>query len=175
MFNENEHPRDNGGKFTDKEGTKKSGYDSRDDLGNIRDAQNKNSDKSVSNQDISELLGNEYKGFKGQAAIDKLMNEKQGHIKGAFHRDDIGDIDLLWGNEYLGLKHIILQREKQGIDTQQFMKDLADVVESGNFRKKNDRGNFEFMQNGKVAVISPEIRGNKITFLLTAFKTHSKK
>lgn len=41
MFNEEEHPRDNDGKFTDKEGTKKVGYDSRDDLGTINNATKK--------------------------------------------------------------------------------------------------------------------------------------
>lgn len=128
-----------------------------------------------SEEELTNILGKEYKGYKGQAAIDKLMQEKQGHIKGAFHRDDIGDIDLLWGNDYLGLRHIILHREEQGINASEFLKDLAEVIESGNFRKKNNRGNFEFMHNGKVAVISPELQKNKITFLLTAFKTHSKK
>ncbi len=58
-------------------------------------------------QDISKLLGKEYKGFKGQDAINKLLAEKQGHIKAAFTRSDIGDIDLLWGNDDIGLQHII--------------------------------------------------------------------
>lgn len=124
---------------------------------------------------IDGLLGEEFKGYKGQAAIDKLLQEKRGYVKGAFHRDDIGDIDLLWGNDNLGLQHIVRRRQDQGIDAGNFLQDITDVIQSGNFRKKNDRGNFEFMKNGKIAVISPELWGNKITFLLTAFKTHSKK
>lgn len=124
---------------------------------------------------LRELFGKEYTGYKGQAAIDKLIKERQGHIKGAFHRDDIGDIDLLWGNDKLGLQHIIRQREKQGINVTDFVKDLANVIENGDYRKKNDRGNIEIMYKGKVAVIALEYKGNKITYLLTAFKTHSKK
>ena len=124
---------------------------------------------------IETLLGKEYKGVKGQAAVDKLLKEKQGHVKGAFHRDDMGDIDLVWGNDDCGLQHILKRRGEQGIDTDEFMQNLSEVVEKGNFRKKNARGNFEFMHEGKIAVISPELNGNKITFLLTAFKTHSKK
>lgn len=124
---------------------------------------------------IDELLGEEFKGYKGQQAVDKLMKEKRGHVKGAFHRDDIGDIDLLWGNDSLGLQHILMRRKEQGIDGKDFVSDLANVVQHGAFRKKNDRGNFEFFHKGKVAVVSPQLWGNKITFLVTAFKTHSKK
>ena len=36
MFKENEHPRDNDGKFTNKNGGGKSGYDSRDEFGSIK-------------------------------------------------------------------------------------------------------------------------------------------
>ena len=34
-------------------------------------------------------------------------------MPGAFHRDDIGDIDLVWGNKHYGLKHIEKQRNKK--------------------------------------------------------------
>lgn len=121
-------------------------------------------------EDISSLLGREYKGYKGQAAVNKLMKEKRRHIKGAFYRDDIGDIDLLWGNDTLGLQHIILRREEQGINVNQFLQNISDVVEKGHFKKKNNRGNFEFWYDGKLAVIAPEYHGNKITYLLTAYK-----
>lgn len=127
-----------------------------------------------SERNIVRLLGREYIGYKGQAAIDKLMREKQGHIKAAFHRDDIGDIDLLWGCDTFGLQHILQRREDQGINSAEFVKGLSDVIEKGTFVKRNDRGNFEFVYDSKVAIVSPELYGNKLTFLLTAFKTHSK-
>lgn len=41
MFKEDEHPRNNDGKFTDKNGGSKSGYDSRNDLGTIKNAAKK--------------------------------------------------------------------------------------------------------------------------------------
>ena len=105
-----------------------------------------------------------------EKTLDKLLQEQRGHIKAAFHRDDVGDIDLLWGTETLGLRHIISQREKQGINIQEFMSDLSEVVENGKFIQRNGNGTFEFWHKGKMAVISPEYHGNKITFLLTAFK-----
>lgn len=123
------------------------------------------------NDDISELLGQEFTGVKGQAAIEKLLQERQGHVKSAFHRDDIGDIDLLWGNDRLGLQHIILQREKEKEGhVSEILSDLSDAIEKGIFKKRNNRGNFEFKYEKSYVVIAPEYHGNKITYLLTAYK-----
>lgn len=126
-------------------------------------------------RNVSALLGEEFKGVKGQDAINKLLREKQGHVKGAFHREDIGDIDLIWGDDTCGLQHILKRREEQGINAQEFVKDLAEVVEKGSYRKQNKRGNYELLYNGKMAIVSPELQGNKMTFLVTAFKTTIKK
>lgn len=187
MFDESKHPRNpkgssEGGRFTSSDGaggTHEATEAEKRRMGEmgitVQNGAHTEVPQGNSPPSLDEILGQEFKDYKGQAAIDKLMQEKQGHVKGAFHRDDIGDIDLLWGNDYLGLQHIIKHREAQGINIQDFIKNLAEVVENGNFRKKNDRGNFEFFYDGKVAIISPELQGNKITFLLTAFKTHSKK
>ena len=70
----------------------------------------KEREKVVTPSDVDKLYGEEFKGYKGQAAIDKLLKEQRGHVKGAFHRDDIGDIDLVWGSDTAGLQHIIKQR-----------------------------------------------------------------
>lgn len=126
-------------------------------------------------EELDALLGEEFKGVKGQAAVDKLLKEKRGHVKGAFHRDDIGDIDLFWGNDDVGLRHIISRREEQGIDGIDFIQDLSNVVEKGDFEKKNKLGNFEFRYGRKVVVIAPEYHGNKITYVLTSYKTRAKK
>jgi len=131
--------------------------------------------------ELSLLLGVEYVGFKGQDAINKLVLEKQGHIKRALYRVDVGYFDLLWGeHDYdtgrgFGLKHIIARRTEQGIDADEFLKNLAFAIENATFRKKNDRGNFEFFYDGIVMIVSPELRNHKLMFLLTAYKTHSKK
>lgn len=170
-FDENKVKRDELGRFTDKP-TDELKKMQMIDLKKLTSIEDFNENEA---EDINLLLGKEYKGYKGKKAIEKLMSEKNGHIKGAFFREDIGDIDLLWGNENFGLNHIIQRRAEQSIDIETFLQDLDEVIEKGNFRKKNNRGNFEFMLNKKIAVISPELKGNKLTFLLTAFKTHSKK
>ena len=50
----------------------------------------------------------------GQGAVKKLLAEKQGQVAGAFYRQDLGDIDLIWGKSSgandkgaYGLAHII--------------------------------------------------------------------
>lgn len=138
-----------------------------------KETSNKNNLREA--QDISGLLGKEYKGIKGQAAVNKLIETKQGHVKNAFHRDDIGDIALIWGNEKCGLKHILMRREEQGINVDDFIKNITDVVEKGAYRKQNKNGNYELLYKGKMAIVSPELQGNKMTFLLTAYKTSIKK
>lgn len=120
--------------------------------------------------DVERLYGEEFKGYKGQAAIEKLLKEQRGHVKGAFHRDDMGDIDLVWGSDTVGLQHIIKQREKQGVDLSTFLGGLSEVVEMGRFIQKNGNGTFEFWHEGKMAVITPEYHGQRVTFLLTAYK-----
>ena len=56
-----------------------------------------------------------------------------------------------------------------------FLNKLSEVVEKGSYRKQNKRGNYELLYNGKMAIVSPELQGNKMTFLVTAFKTTIKK
>ena len=137
--------------------------------------QQNNAEETLEPRDVSALLGEEYKDVKGQDAVNKLLREKQGHVKGAFHRKDIGDIDLIWADDTCGLQHILKRREEQGINAREFVKDLAEVVEKGSYRKQNKRGNYELLYNGKMAIVSPELQGNKMTFLVTAFKTTIKK
>jgi hypothetical protein len=125
-------------------------------------------------QDITELLGEKFEGFRGQAAIDKLLKEKRGYIPAAFHREDLGDIALIWGDETAGLAHIIKRRTEQRIEINSFLSDLGEVVENGKMRKNLDTGNFETLHNRKMCVIAPERIGNNLAFVLTAYKTRKK-
>lgn len=103
------------------------------------------------------------------------MKRKKGHVKAAFNRSDTGPIDLIWGDDKKGLCHIVKQREAQNIDIKSFLSDLSEVIEKGDMRISPDRGNFELLYNGKMAIVAPTLENNKITFLLTAFKTSRKK
>ncbi len=39
-----------------------------------------------------------------------------GFVAGAFHKEGLGDIDLVWGNKDYGLEHILKRRESDAID-----------------------------------------------------------
>lgn len=150
-------------------------YDSRDSVNRLKEVVNKQEEKFTTVEEIEALYGKEFKGCKGQGAIQKLLKEKQGHIKGAFHREDFGHIDLIWGNDNIGLQHILINRNKDKIDENDFLSNLAEVIEKGEYKGKNKNNTFELWYKGKMAIISPEYHGYKIVFLLTAFKRQKNK
>lgn len=146
-WNEKDHPRDDDGKFGKGGGKAKEG---------------KKSDN------VSEFLGKEFTGVKGQEAVDLLMKEKQGHVKGAFTRKDIGDIDLVWGNESMGLAHIIKRRKEMGQNLGKLLNSLSDIIEKGRL-KDTSSGRFMIEYKGKKAVIEPKLYNEKVNFVLTAY------
>ncbi|BAW50319.1 uncharacterized protein HPF24_0880 [Helicobacter pylori] len=88
--------------------------------------------------------GNNYSEFKGDGlgAINKLLETKKGFVAGAFYKEGLGDIDLVWGNKDYGLEHILKRREKQaqnqGLNEQQakeyalnIVKSIPEVIEKG--------------------------------------------
>ncbi|RVZ68305.1 DUF3519 domain-containing protein, partial [Helicobacter pylori] len=67
--------------------------------------------------------GHHYSEFKGDGlgAINKLLETKKGFVAGAFYKEGLGDIDLVWGtpktkdsNGY-GLAHILERREQRAL------------------------------------------------------------
>lgn len=178
IFDETKHPRDTDGKFTEKGGFRQNaGYDeiiAADKEAATYYASDEEEGRVQTPDEIDALYGEEFTGYKGQAAVDKLLKEKRGHVKAAFYREDMGDIDLLWGNDFVGLQHVIKQRTAQNIDAQAFMVDLAEVVEQGRFRQKTSRGDFEFVKDGKLVVITASYHNRKLQLLLTAYKTRYK-
>lgn len=156
-FKEQDHPRDEEGRFSEKSKA--------DDK-----VEQKKLDINKKSKITPSLLGENFEGYKGQKAIYKLLIEKRGHIKDAFYRDEIGSISLLWGDDTLGLQHIIKEREKQGINIDDFLSDITDVIEKGKFLKINTKGRHEFKLGNKVVIIETREINKNITFLLTAYK-----
>ncbi|MCL2194502.1 MAG: hypothetical protein FWB76_00925 [Oscillospiraceae bacterium] len=120
---------------------------------------------------IDVLFGEEFTGIKGQAAVEKLLQEKQGHVKAAFYRADIGEIDLFWGDDKAGLKHIIQERNKRGTNGTKFIENLSDVVENGEAFPNKNPNRMNIAYRGKLAVVAFDVRGSEVTALLTAFLT----
>ena len=119
--------------------------------------------------EVHELLGTEHKGVKGAAAIDKLLEEQSGHVKNAFNKKGIGYIDVIWGDDSVGLRHIIKRRNEEGFDGESFLYEIPNVIRNGRVRARND-GRFEISHHDTVVVISPNLKNDAVTFLLTAYE-----
>ncbi|WRF23752.1 DUF3519 domain-containing protein [Helicobacter pylori] len=80
----------------------------------------KESEKGIKKQklDVPSEWGHNYSEFKGDGlgAINKLLETKKGFVAGAFYKEGLGDIDLVWGNSKYGLEHIFSRRESDAID-----------------------------------------------------------
>ncbi|EKD4917373.1 hypothetical protein OR154_001399 [Campylobacter coli] len=108
----------------------------------------------------------------GKGALQKLFIEKQGQVAGAFHRKDLGDIDLVWGevidkikHKGYGLAHIIDKHPELDL------KLVSDIIDKG---KLNNQNNIRYRIEYKNYIIglSSEYKGNKRTFIITAFERY---
>lgn len=90
----------------------------------------------------------------GANAIKKLLTERQGQVAGAFNRQELGDIDLVWGevtdaikHKGYGLSHIldkrIYQYMQQGLSKEEakqkaieLINKLPDIIKNGEIIKK---------------------------------------
>ena len=81
------------------------------------------------------IFGNIYNQFKGKAkaAINFLKRIKGGEAVAALHHKEIGDISLVWGNEEMGLGHI-LTKHPHAVDDLQNAIDGMHVVQSSDNR-----------------------------------------
>lgn len=161
---ESKHGRDKNGQFT-----------SGGSVGSSSESQGKGEESSdFDPQKYREFIGPEFKGVRRQAAIRKLMEERCGHVKGAFHRKDIGDIDLMWGDEKSGLCHIIKQRERQkNVSVDDFLAGLSDVIQNGDLLESPDK--YEIWYRKKMAIVTKTFHGAKgVSFVLTACPSRKK-
>ncbi|MCQ2698981.1 DUF3519 domain-containing protein, partial [Helicobacter pylori] len=117
----------------------------------VKDMQ-KESEKGIKKPklDTPSEWGHHYSEFKGDGlgAINKLLETKKGFVAGAFHKEGLGDIDLVWGtpktkdsNGY-GLAHILERRisneMEKGLNEAQakeyalnIVKSIPEVLEKG--------------------------------------------
>ncbi|OPG53274.1 hypothetical protein BGL76_03725 [Helicobacter pylori] len=105
--------------------------------------------------------GENYSEFKGDGlgAINKLLETKKGFVAGAFYKEGLGDIDLVWGNKDYGLEHILKRREEQafnnGINEAEAKEYAMSVVKT--IPEVIDKG-VKVERNGRVAIEYENIR-----------------
>ena len=119
--------------------------------------------------------------FKGKPkeAIKFLREQQKGECIASLHRDDIGDIDIVWGevtdpikHRGFGLSHIIDKHEadinRLGFQIEDF---IPIIVQYGNFNlKKSDSQKMVFESRSfRFVVAIQKDNGNTKNWLLTAF------
>ena len=155
---EEDHPRDDGGRFTSGGGSVK-----KEEKPKQRKRPKYTKEEGYKNQ-IGEPLEGDYHGYD---AIRALAKEKHGYVPNAFTRSDIGGIALPWGDDFMGLKHIIQERMSQGIKPEDFLPKLPDIIENGDIERRN--GRFYIRKDHYTAIVSPTYFDDEFTFLLTGW------
>lgn len=114
--------------------------------------------------------GNIYQWVVGKAkeAAQFLRKHKDSYLKGVFYRDDIGDIDLVWGNDKAGLQHIV----KRHILEQTDFDSINDAIEAIEKTIKNGKidttkSDFIVIDNGKYRVVLAKSENGN--WILTAY------
>lgn len=113
---------------------------------------------------------------KAKEAADFLRKKQTGYLKGVFHRDDIGDIDLVWGNDKGGLKHIIQKHivEHDDFDSvEEAMSVMDDVVRNGSVTTQKDGIKIE--ANGYRVALRQSEDGNWIVTAYDITRTSDEK
>lgn len=129
--------------------------------------------------DLRKDWGIAYRSLSGKPkeAINKLMQERKGWVPAAQRKKGLGEIDYIWGkhnpetNIGGGLEHIEFQRARQGIDTDQFIKNIPENINRGiikNNERYLNRKNIE-TPDSKI-VIGTDWNGAKRNWMITAFK-----
>ncbi|TPH97304.1 DUF3519 domain-containing protein, partial [Helicobacter pylori] len=131
----------------------------------VKDMQKEN-EKGIKKQkpETPSEWGHNYSEFKndGLGAINKLLETNEGFVAGAFHKEGLGDIDLVWGNKDYGLEHILKRREDQAMakglnETEakeyalNIVKTIPEVIEKGVKVERNGRTAIEY-QNIKIGL-----------------------
>lgn len=124
--------------------------------------------KFTSKYSINNILGEEFFNVKGQDAVNKIMSEHRGFVRDAFYRKDIGNIALLWGNDNIGLQHIIKRRIETKQPLGKLLRSLTEVIEQGEL-EQDENNDFVIRYKGKKAIIEPKLFDHKIQFLMTAY------
>ncbi|ELL1632014.1 DUF3519 domain-containing protein [Campylobacter upsaliensis] len=134
---------------------------------NAYNAQEANLGKDIlESSSLKEDFGENFTGYKGKEAIEKLLEEQRGQVKGAFYKEGLGEIDLVWGDKNYGLEHIL---NKHGGEFENLAKELSEAVENGKI-VKDDKGRLRLEYENKIVGIKDNWKGEKTAhWVVTAY------
>ncbi|EPF0827786.1 PBECR2 nuclease fold domain-containing protein, partial [Campylobacter upsaliensis] len=118
-----------------------------------------------------EEFGTNYAEFykDGKGAVEKLLAEKQGQVAGAFYKEGLGEIDLVWGDENFGLRHII---DKHGDEFEDIAAELDEIIAKGVLEKGEHR--YFIKHNDYKGMIALDYKGKESNaWILTLYKDKS--
>nr|WP_232260071.1 DUF3519 domain-containing protein [Helicobacter pylori] len=155
----------------------------------VKDMQ-KESEKGIKKQKLEtpSEWGHHYSEFKGDGlgAINKLLETKKGFVAGAFYKEGLGDIDLVWGNKDYGLEHILEKRKKQykrlGLTpeqakerTNELIKEIPNIIQKG--LKEEDKPGYAVIILNNSKVVLSKFKGDnelKNHYMITSFEVDDK-
>ncbi|WP_337366510.1 LPD38 domain-containing protein [Phascolarctobacterium sp.] len=115
----------------------------------------------------------------GERAMRQVIDTHE-DVESAMYREDIGDIDFVWGKEGRGTKfkggygiaHIIAKRDAEGISGNDFVLNIPKTIALGKVSGKQEASNGDrvLISNGsKTVVLSLFKDGNRKTWLVTSW------
>ena len=109
-------------------------------------------------------FGNIYDQFKGKAkeAFAFLREKGSGDALGVFHRNGVGDIDVVWGDKGGGLDHIISKHVGDGksfLSVDEAAKEIDDIIRTGDKGFENG-DKIVFKKGSKLVKIRKNVREN---------------
>ncbi|WP_415751666.1 DUF3519 domain-containing protein, partial [Helicobacter pylori] len=154
----------------------------------VKDMQ-KESEKGIKQKlETPSEWGENYSEFKGDGlgAINKLLETKKGFVAGAFYKEGLGDIDLVWGNKDYGLEHILEKRKKQykrlGLTnkqakerTNELLKEIPTIIQKG--LKEEDKPGYAVIILNNSKVVLSKFKGDnelKNHYMITSFEVDDK-
>lgn len=158
-FKENEHKRDNDGKFSSGGGKSNTG----ESKSNAGESKSKKNEKSPAPKEWGKAYS-EYSG-KPDEAVNKLLQEKKGFVPNAMEKDGVGSINFVWADKKGGLKHVA---EKHGED---IVKYLPKNIASGEVLRIPDDPSRIIIFNKKAqVVVSLEYKSKDIAWVVSTYK-----
>ncbi|EIR8270330.1 hypothetical protein LXP33_001740, partial [Campylobacter upsaliensis] len=117
----------------------------------------------------------------GKGAVEKLLKEAEdfkqrgekgefkGQVAGAFYKEGLGEIDLVWGDENFGLRHII---DKHGDEFEDIAAELDEIIAKGVLEKGEHR--YFIKHNDYKGMIALDYKGKESNaWILTLYKDKS--
>ena len=105
----------------------------------------------------------------------------KGQVAGAFYKEELGDIDLVWGDSHFGLQHILERRtqdfikegfspDQAALKAREFVESLPQIVENGEVTFGKNRAFIDF--DNKRSLIALDYKGEDRKWLITAYKEY---